>query len=98
MTQDIAGSQRHPPSNFAKTPIDEMGLPPHLLNELQVQLDKIHTDATHEMLVHDLIYAKGLLRGLEVGKVLPTSQCLNLLELIENAYVNRDAQLRHGTV
>ena len=96
MTQDIAGNKQHVSSSFAQTVINDMGLPEHLLNELQVRLDKIHTDNTQEALDHDLVYAKGIVRGLEVGGVVPTSQCLSLLEAFENAYINREKHLRHA--
>lgn len=45
-----------------------------------------------------LIFAKGIVRGLEVAGVIAVSQGVDLLEFFEKVYVQRDSYLRHGTV
>ncbi|MCP2072825.1 hypothetical protein [Pseudomonas lini] len=97
MNKNIAGSEIHHSPSFAQTAIDQMGLPLNLHNELQVRLDKIHTDGMTETLVQHLVYAKGIVRGLEVAGAIGASQGVDLLEVFEKAYVQRDSYLRHGT-
>lgn len=96
MNKNIAGSEIHHSPGYAQTAIDQMGLPLTLHNELQMRLDKIHTDDISETLVEHSIYAKGIVRGLVVAGAIAASQGVDLLEIFERAYTRRVSYLRHG--
>jgi hypothetical protein len=93
MNTDITGNQIHRSATFAQTDIGDLRLCRNLHNELEVRRDQILQAATDAELCQHHIYAKGVVRGLEVGCDITPGQALKLNEIYDAAQSHREMVL-----
>lgn len=85
MNTDITGNQIHCSPEFAQTDIGDMSLHRSLHNELEVRRDQLLQAATDAEMWQHHTYAKGLVRGLEVGGNITPAQALKLYDIYDAA-------------
>ena len=93
MNTDITGNQIHRSPEFAQTDIGDMSLHRNLHNELEVRRDQILQAATDAEVWQHHTYAKGLVRGLEVGGNITPAQALKLYDIYDAAQADREGVL-----
>ena len=90
MEKDVAGITNRRSPGFAQTDIGDMHLHRNLSVELEVRCDQILNAAAIDELYEHCVYAKGIVRGLEVGGDITSAQAARLVKIYENAQEQRE--------
>jgi hypothetical protein len=93
MNTDITGNQIHRSAAFTQTDIGDLRLHRSLHNELEVRRDQILQAATDAELCQHHTFAKGVVRGLEVGCDITPGQALKLNDIYDAAQTHRERTL-----